>query len=113
MKIWLLTLWLTAIPWMPLGSFAVTRYCNCERCCGRKATGVTATGTRARYGVVAVDPGVVPLGSRLRIEGFDVEFRAEDTGRLIRGRRLDVWHWDHRYCRQWGRQARRVWIRIW
>jgi 3D (Asp-Asp-Asp) domain-containing protein len=53
--------------------------------------GLTATGTPARWGVVAVDPRVIPLGAWLRVDGYAALFHAEDTGGLIVGRRLDIW----------------------
>ena len=53
--------------------------------------GVTASGTKVHWGTVAVDPNVIPLGSKLRIEGFDTIFVAEDTGSAIKGNRVDVW----------------------
>jgi 3D (Asp-Asp-Asp) domain-containing protein len=53
--------------------------------------GLTATGTPARWGVVAVDPRVIPLGAWVRVAGYAAVFRAEDTGGLIVGRRVDIW----------------------
>lgn len=53
------------------------------------ATGHTAMGTKAHYGVVAVDPRVIPLGTRLYIEGYG-EAVAEDTGGAIKGNRIDL-----------------------
>src|SRR5262249_1073521 len=51
-----------------------------------------ASGTTPRWGTVAVDPRVIPLGSLLLIEGFDgMVFVAEDTGGAVRGNVIDVW----------------------
>jgi 3D (Asp-Asp-Asp) domain-containing protein len=60
------------------------------------------------YGVVAVDPTVVPLGSKMWISGLACEFRAEDTGRLIRGNRLDICLPNHAEARAWGVKYRKV-----
>jgi 3D (Asp-Asp-Asp) domain-containing protein len=49
----------------------------------------TATGVRCTYGAVAVDPKVIPLGSKLYIEGYGYGF-ACDTGGAIKGRRVDL-----------------------
>ena len=47
---------------------------------GGASSSRTATGTPVRWGVLAVDPRVIPLGSRVMIEGFEDVFTAEDTG---------------------------------
>jgi len=57
--------------------------------------------------VVAVDPNVVPLGTRLYIEGYGWAVAA-DTGKAIKGRRLDVWLPTKESCLQWGRRKVRV-----
>ena len=68
----------------------------------------TATGTRTRPGVVAVDPRFIPLGSLMRIEGFDGLFIAEDVGGAIRGPMLDVWLADPAAARSFGIQYRLI-----
>jgi 3D (Asp-Asp-Asp) domain-containing protein/peptidoglycan hydrolase CwlO-like protein len=52
--------------------------------------GTTATGIPTGYGVVAVDPTVIPLGTRMTIPGYG-EAVAADTGGAIKGLRIDVW----------------------
>ena len=44
-------------------------------------------------GLIAADPRVLPLGSRVRLEhpGYSGEYLVADTGGLIRGRRIDIW----------------------
>ncbi len=54
------------------------------------AWGITRSATPVSPGVVAVDPGVIPLGSRLRIEGLPGVSRAEDTGGAVTGAHVDV-----------------------
>jgi len=49
----------------------------------------TATGMKAQHGVVAVDPGVIPLGTRLSVEGYGNAI-AGDTGSAIKGNRIDL-----------------------
>lgn len=72
--------------------------------------GTTRTGTQARPGVVAVDPRVIPLGSRVYVPTMGW-FRAEDTGRLIRGRRIDLWTPSRSGARRFGRQRMMVKVR--
>ena len=52
--------------------------------------GTTTTGIPTGYGVVAVDPTVIPLGTRMTIPGYG-EAVAADTGGAIKGLRIDVW----------------------
>ena len=81
-----------------LGQFEVTCYA---------LKGHTYTGRRVSTDVVAVDPRVVPLGTRLYIAGVGVRV-AEDTGRLIKGHRLDVWLPTTKACMQFGRRPMAV-----
>jgi 3D (Asp-Asp-Asp) domain-containing protein len=87
--------------------FKATAYCSCKRCCDKdpsdKWYGITATGKKARWGTVAVDKGVIELGSTLRIKGFpNTIFRAEDVGGAIKGRHIDVWFPSHREALKFG-----------
>ena len=52
--------------------------------------GTTATGLPVGPGIVAVEPPVIPLGTRMTIPGYG-EGVAADTGGSIRGTRIDVW----------------------
>ena len=52
-------------------------------------SGITATGVRAGYGVIAVDPRVIPLGTKLFIPGYGRAV-AGDTGGSIVGHRVDL-----------------------
>jgi len=66
-----------------------TAYEPGPRSCGRYASGRTSCGLRAGYGVVAVDPRVIRLGSKLYIEGYGYAV-AGDRGRSIKGNRIDL-----------------------
>jgi len=70
----------------------------------------TASGTPTRWGVVAVDPKIVPLGSTLTIEGYEGVFVAEDTGGGIKGPAIDLWLPNSGEARTYGTQYRRVTI---
>jgi 3D (Asp-Asp-Asp) domain-containing protein len=63
----------------------------------------TYTGTQVAPGTVAVDPRVIPLGSRLRIPGYG-RGRALDTGSAIKGRRIDVWFASCATALMWGKR---------
>lgn len=84
-----------------LGSFRITHYCNCYLCCGSWAGGPTATGTIPTQGrTIAVDPSVIPLGSRVIINGQ--VYTAEDTGGAIQGNKIDVYVSSHALTTQYG-----------
>jgi len=68
----------------------------------------TATGMPIVYGVAAVDPRVIPLGTRLYVEGYGYAF-ACDTGGAIKGHRIDLAMSSSQVYR-WGRRTVKVWI---
>jgi peptidoglycan DL-endopeptidase CwlO len=65
--------------------------------------GRTSTGIPTGWGVVAVDPAVIPLGTRMTIPGYG-EGVAADTGSAVRGAMIDVWFPTCAQALQWGRQ---------
>jgi len=67
----------------------------------------TATGTRPQRGTVAVDPNLIKLGSKLFIEGYGPA-RAEDTGGLIKGNRIDLFMETETEAMAWGRRTVRA-----
>jgi 3D (Asp-Asp-Asp) domain-containing protein len=81
-----------------LGTFMVTCY---------DIHGQTATGHQAGPQSVAVDPAVIPLGSRIYIDG--VGYRtADDTGGSVTGHHIDIWESSYSACADFGRQYRDV-----
>jgi 3D (Asp-Asp-Asp) domain-containing protein len=71
--------------------------------------GTTKTGVRARFGIVAVDPTVIPLGTRVYVEGYGPGLAA-DIGGAIKGRKIDLCFNSSHQARAWGRRNVRVWI---
>jgi 3D (Asp-Asp-Asp) domain-containing protein len=86
-----------------------TGYDPGPRSCGRYSSGHTAVGLHAGKGVVAVDPRVIPLGTRLYVEGYG-ECVAGDVGSAIKGRRIDLGFDTYRQALSWGRRTVRVHI---
>lgn len=80
-----------------------TAYDPGPKSCGPYADGYTATGLKAGKGVVAVDPNVIPLGTRLYIEGYGFAI-AGDVGRAIRGNRIDLGFNTYNEARAFGRR---------
>ncbi len=81
--------------------------------CGKSPSsagyGVTATGARAVHGVVAVDPSVIPLGTRLYVENYGMAVAA-DTGSAIRGNRIDLCFNSRSEALSFGRRQVKVYI---
>jgi 3D (Asp-Asp-Asp) domain-containing protein len=72
-------------------------------------TGYTANGMRAQYGIVAVDPGIIPLGSHVFIPGYGLAIAA-DTGGAIIGHRIDLCMDQYGQAVRWGRQPVTVYV---
>ena len=69
----------------------------------------TATGTLVRHGVIAVDPSVIPLGTRVFIPGYGAAV-AEDIGGGIKGYRIDIAFETHAEALSFGRQDLEIFI---
>lgn len=76
---------------------------------GRGVDGTTSTGMKAGYGVVAVDPELIPLRSLLYIDGYGRAI-AGDVGSAIKGRRIDLGFNTVREAYRFGRRVVRVYI---
>ncbi|GMV88205.1 MAG: hypothetical protein AMXMBFR81_11360 [Chthonomonas sp.] len=74
---------------------------------GRGATGRTATGMKAAYGVVAVDPRVIPLGTLVYVEGYGLAIAA-DKGSAIKGNKIDLCYATRREALNFGRKTVKV-----
>ena len=72
--------------------------------------GTTATGIPVAWGVVAVDPSVIPLGTRMTIPGYGAGVAA-DTGSAVRGRIIDLWFPSCSQAIQWGRKTVTITLR--
>ena len=64
---------------------------------------ITATGTIPTFGrTIAVDPTVIPYGTRVYIPEFDKTFIAEDCGGGIKGNKIDIYMNTEQDCLNWG-----------
>ena len=103
---------------IPLGSFKLTAYCGCTKCCGKNAKrgengewlAITRTGVRAQKNhTISVDPKVIPLGSKVRIGS--IIYTAEDTGgKWVQGNHIDIYLGDHEAAKQFGCQRAEVYL---
>lgn len=106
-----------------------TAYCPCRDCCswkrnwmGRavissgpnkgkpKAVGITASGTKARYGTIAADTSIFPFGTVLYIPGYGYGV-VEDRGGDIKGYHIDLYYNSHQTALEWGRVVKEV--KVW
>jgi 3D (Asp-Asp-Asp) domain-containing protein len=93
-----------------MGIFRVTAYSD-SPLNGTDGRGITRSGLRTRWGAVAVDPRVIPLHSRLMIEGMgDMVFDALDTGGGIKGNWVDIWFRTDHEAILYGVQYRSVFL---
>ena len=107
--------------WRSLGTYTLTAYCSCQKCCGQYALNrpidengnpivYTSIGAIAKAGVtIAVDPSVIPYGTEVKIN--DRIYIAQDTGGNIKGARIDVYFDDHQEALHFGSQTAEVFIR--
>jgi 3D (Asp-Asp-Asp) domain-containing protein len=68
--------------------------------------GRTASGMRVAKGIIAADPRVLPLGTRVRLDAgpYSGEYIVADTGSAVRGRKIDVWVPSYREACRFGRR---------
>ena len=64
----------------------------------------TSTGQKPRWGTIAVDPKVIPYGSKVYIPYFNKTFIANDCGGAIKGTKIDIFMNSSRECYKFGRR---------
>ncbi len=75
------------------------------------ATGtITATGTKPKGGTIAVDPKVIPYGTKVYIPKFNMTFTAEDCGGAIKGNKIDIFMGSKTEAYSWGRRTIDIYI---
>ncbi|HYX27174.1 MAG TPA: 3D domain-containing protein [Pyrinomonadaceae bacterium] len=69
--------------------------------------GRTASGASPSQGMIAADPRLLPIGSRVRIEAgsYSGEYVVADTGGAVRGKRIDIWTPSSREAMRFGRRT--------
>ncbi|MDQ5844975.1 MAG: 3D domain-containing protein [Acidobacteriota bacterium] len=89
---------LEVVPARPATNYVATAY---------SLRGKTASGRMVSRGLIAADPRVLPLGSRVRLDhpGYSGEYLVADTGGLIKGRRIDIWIPTSREAMRFGRRT--------
>ncbi len=87
-----------ATPAAPVHHYVATAY---------SLRGRTASGLPVAKGIIAADPRVLPLGSRVKIEAgsWSGEYLVADTGGMVRGKRIDIWTPSTRDAMRFGRRT--------
>lgn len=96
-----------------IGNYKLTHYCTEKRehICGT-GTGLTATGTKVTAGrSIAVDPSVIPYGTKVYIEGYGWRI-AEDCGGGVDGKHIDIAVTSHSEALSMGTKTGGVWILV-
>ncbi len=80
------------------GSFVATAYC---------LKGRTAMGHGVRRGIIAADPRVLKLGSKVSLNagGYTGQYLVSDTGGKIKGKKIDIWVASCAEARRFGRRT--------
>lgn len=73
---------------------------NCKGCSGKTATGIDLK-KNPNLKVISVDPKVIPLGSKVYVEGYGYAI-AGDTGGALKGNKIDVFIPDQKKALNWG-----------
>ncbi len=71
---------------------------------------ITATGTVPKWGTIAVDPRIIPYGTRVYIPQFGQTFIAEDCGGAIKGNKIDIFMNSENQAYDWGRRTIDIYI---
>ncbi len=79
---------------------------SCSGCSGTTATGVNLH-SNPNAKVIAVDPNVIPLGSKVYVEGYGYAV-ASDTGGAIKGSKIDVFFPSKADAYRWGRKTVKI-----
>lgn len=79
---------------------------NCNGCSGNTATGINLR-NNPNAKVIAVDPKVIPLGTKVYVEGYGYAIAA-DTGSAIKGNKIDVFFATKPEAYRWGRKTVKI-----
>jgi uncharacterized protein YabE (DUF348 family) len=79
---------------------------SCNGCSGYTATGINLK-SNPNVKVIAVDPSIIPLGTKVYVEGYGYAVAA-DTGGAIKGNKIDVFFPSKSDAYRWGRKTIKV-----
>jgi 3D (Asp-Asp-Asp) domain-containing protein len=86
-----------------LGYFTLTYYCPCSKCCGKYASGITASGTTATAGRTIATSSQYAFGTQMIINGHT--YTVEDRGGAIKGNKIDIYVDSHEEALKLGKKT--------
>lgn len=91
---------------VPATSYVATAY---------SLKGRTASGKPVSKGLIAADPRVLPLGSRVHVQAgnYSGEYLVADTGGMVKGKRIDIWTPSSRDAMKFGRRTVKLTVLSW
>ncbi len=92
----------------PLGVFKTTGYCPCRSCSAGWGRSTSTGAVAVSNHTIAVDPSVIPYGTKVMING--IIYTAEDKGGGVRGRHIDIFFDTHSESRIQGVQYAEVFL---
>lgn len=87
-----------------IGTFTITAYCGCDKCCGNKKTASGTTPTEGR--TIAADTSILPFGTQVVIDG--IVYTVEDCGSGVVGNHIDIFFATHAKAKAFGRKTIKV-----
>lgn len=87
-----------------IGTFTLTAYCGCSKCCGGHKTATGTTPTQGR--TIAADTSILPYGTQVVING--IVYTVEDCGSGVKGNHIDIFFATHEEAIAFGRQSAKV-----
>lgn len=100
--------WQGAPQGVSLGIFKTTAYCPCKGCSGSWGRSTSTGAVACANHTIAVDPSVIPYGSRVMING--VIYTAEDRGGAVKGNHIDIFFDSHSETQHYGTRNAEVFL---
>lgn len=88
-------------------TLTVTAYCQCVKCCGPQASGITASGVIPKQGITVAASRRIPFGTVIAIEGLGTRVVQDRLARKYDSR-IDVYFNSHQKAKQFGKRTLRV-----
>ena len=78
--------------------------------CPSEGGAYSYSGKRLKIGMIAADLKVLPIGTKVYIPHFNKWYTVEDTGRAIKGNKIDIFMNSKWECKQWGIKTIEIYV---